>query len=527
MNIFISYKRESEPDLTVVQRTCNALKSGGHRVFIDHEMLVGIPWAERIEKEIRESDFLITFLSERSVNSEMVRWEIEKAHEFHMQEGHPRILPVRLAYREPFKNPLGAWLNPINWALWDDHEDTPRLVSELLDAISGKELHIDAAKKEVVVVAEGGDPASTCRQPSPSSQPEAATPGKSAQGVFYVERDSDKVASRTIKMKGGVTITIKAPRQMGKSLLLGRTLSVATQESKRTASLDFQLVDKDTVKNAEEFYRQFCFWITDVLDMEDKVDQFWHPKLSNPQNCTRYMERYILKSLGNDETLVLAIDEADKISEADFSKDFFAMLRSWHVKRNDMTDVIWNNLDLVLVISTEPYELINNHKQSPFNVGEIIDLKDFDDEKVVGLNERYGFPLDPEKEIKGSDGRAGLMRLLHGHPYLTRRALYLVANQDISKDGLFRDAAEDRGPFGDHLRYHLLRLLDQGDGSEAASKLQEGLIRGFTQVLKGRRCDDEMISHRLYGAGLVREEGEALVPRCQLYEAYFGEKLHV
>jgi hypothetical protein len=119
--IFISYKRNVEPDEAVALRVFELLRQH-YDVFIDQTMLVGTHWAERIEAELRRADFLITLLSAESIHSEMVLGEIETAHRLAQeQDGRPAMLPVRLAYREPFQYPLSAYLNPINWALWQNH----------------------------------------------------------------------------------------------------------------------------------------------------------------------------------------------------------------------------------------------------------------------------------------------------------------------------------------------------------------------------------------------------------------------
>ncbi|WP_017316783.1 AAA-like domain-containing protein [Mastigocladopsis repens] len=107
------------------------------------------------------------------------------------------------------------------------------------------------------------------------------------------------------------------------------------------------------------------------------------------------------------------------------------------------------------------------------------------------------------------------MVLLHGHPYLVRRALYLVASQQIQAEALFAQAIGDRGPFGDHLRYHLFRIYEKKD-----------LVQGFLQVIHNNTCPDERIARLLSAAGLVRREGQIIVPRCQLYADYFREHLH-
>jgi hypothetical protein len=106
------------------------------------------------------------------------------------------------------------------------------------------------------------------------------------------------------------------------------------------------------------------------------------------------------------------------------------------------------------------------------------------------------------------------MTLLGGQPYLVRQALYLVASGRISAADLFTHAADDGGPFGDHLRYHLFRLHSH-----------EGLIRGLRQIIRNNTCADARVVFRLRSAGLIRMEGRAVLPRCQLYADYFREHL--
>ena len=72
----------------------------------------------------------------------MVRGEIELAHQLAQVQGAPRILPIRLGYREPFAYPLSEYLNGINWAFWDSLADTDRLIDELRQAIAGEPLSI-------------------------------------------------------------------------------------------------------------------------------------------------------------------------------------------------------------------------------------------------------------------------------------------------------------------------------------------------------------------------------------------------
>ena len=81
------------------------------------------------------------------------------------------------------------------------------------------------------------------------------------QSTFYVERPSDHTALAAIERQG-ITISIKAPRQMGKSSLLMRIVDAATRQGKRVALLDFQLFEKAALTDANTFFRQFCSWLT-------------------------------------------------------------------------------------------------------------------------------------------------------------------------------------------------------------------------------------------------------------------------
>jgi hypothetical protein len=513
--IFISYKRNVHPDEQIALQVFQAL-SQQHQVFIDQTMSIGTRWAERIEAEIHQADFFITFLSAWSTQSEMVIAEIETAHHLSKsQQGRPVILPVRLAYQEPLVYPLSAYLNGINWAFWKDTEDTPRLIDELLQAISGTPLTIATQKSpsspvgERLVLSEvevsRTTSSSPLPHPFPSAQPisiEMPEGTMESQSAFYVERSSDPLALQTIEQQG-VTITIKGPRQMGKSSLLIRTIKTAVNARKRVALLDFQLFDKTALTNADLFFRQFCTWLTDELEMTDKVTEYWNLPLGNSQRCTRYVGRYLLKEFGN--PLVLAMDEVETVFDTEFRSDFFGMLRSWHNSR--ATTPIWKQLDLALVTSTEPYQLIDNLNQSPFNVGQVIDLEDFTPAQVSDLNRRHGSPFNPKEEQQ-------LMALLGGHPYLIRLALYSVASQRLSVNELFTNATTDNGIFGNHLRNHLFRLHNKQE-----------LVKAMFQIIRQNLCEDERIFFRLRGAGLVRREGRIVLPRCQLYAEYFREHL--
>jgi len=500
--IFISYKRNIEPDTPVATAVYEALRQS-HDVFIDQTLQVGEKWAERIQNAIKESDYLIIFLSEYSVHSEMVVAEVETAHHHGKAFGRPAILPVRLAFSESLVYPLSAYLNPLQWALWDQETDTPRLIAELQRAVSGKGLSEKSTESMAVMPTKQEVPTAFANiQLKDLGSPEGTMPH---QSPFYIERESDSEAVNAVRDISGVTVTIKGPRQMGKSSLLNRLLFEAKKKDMLTAFIDFQLIENMAMENVDIFYKQFCSLLSWEFEVEDRTDEFWKTPLGQVQKTTNYLQRHLLKQI-NDVPILLAMDEVERMFGSPFRSDFFSMLRSWHNNRARGGD--WTRFNMALVTSTEPYQFIADLNQSPFNVGQVVELVDFTLEQVSELNHRHQNPLTGEEV-----GR--LFDLLGGHPYLTRRALYLVASQRDTFTELFETAFEDNGPFGDHLRNYLFRMSDQ-------EKLKSGLV----QVIRHQRCSDEHIFFQLRGSGLVKRIDNAVVPRNKLYAEYFIERLN-
>lgn len=500
--IFISYKRNVEPDAPIATAVYEALQQE-HDVFIDSTIHVGENWAEIIQRFIKESDYLICFLSAASVHSEMVIAEIETAYHRDREHGKPSILPVRLNYDEPLAYPLSAYLNPLQWALWNNYADTAKIITALKKAILGGKLPANTSTMPTYQkVIREEIPTAFANMPHDLGSPEGTMPHESP---FYVEREADHEAVSALNNIRGVTITIKGPRQMGKSSLLNRLIVAAQAMEMRTAFIDFQLIENAVMENGDVFYRQFCSLLSWEFEIEDRTEEYWKIPLGHVQKTTNYLQRHLLKEI-KDVQVLLAMDEVERMFASPFRSDFFSMLRSWHNNRARGGD--WVRLNLSLVTSTEPYQFIADLNQSPFNVGQVVELVDFTLGQVSDLNHRHHEPLT-DAQLRE------LYDLLCGHPYLTRRALYLIASQRTTFSEMIENACEDNGPFGDHLRNHLFRMGNQ-------DKLKAGLI----QVIRNHRCPDEHIFFQLRGAGLVKRVTNDVIPRNPLYADYFKKRLN-
>jgi hypothetical protein len=203
---------------------------------------------------------------------------------------------------------------------------------------------------------------------------------------------------------------------------------------------------------------------------------------------------------------VLALDEVDRVFQyPEISQGFFAMLRSWHEEAK--TVEIWENLRLIVVHSTENYGSLDIN-QSPFNVGLVVELTEFNQEQIEDLAQRHQLDYNQAQVQQ-------LMSMLGGHPYLVRLALYQLAfGQTLEK--LLQNAPTNAGIYEEHLR----RFLN-------TFKLNPHLAEAFMQVVTATEPVSiaTMPAYQLYSMGLVKRVGDKLVPRCQLYQQYFREHL--
>ena len=320
------------------------------------------------------------------------------------------------------------------------------------------------------------------------------------QSPFYVERHADDQLRQQLAEQG-TTTTIQAGRQTGKTSLL--THAIHAYQGK-IIYLDFQLVDEVSAESLTSFLRFLSEAIAEQLDMDwDVVDKYWQAARNPAQTFNRFLQQEILQRSAR--PVLLAIDEADVLLGVEYQKHFFALLRAWDSRR--AFDADWRKLNLVMVISTHPYLLIDDVNLSPFNVGLTIRLKDFSPEQVADLNGRHGSPL-------GRNEVATLMGLVGGHPYLVRQAYYTLVSERLSLRDLLGVASSPEGPFGKHLLFYHHSL-----------KKNPALLTAFGQLLRDQKLPDESLLERLVAVGLIQQEDGKWQPRCGLYGEFFKRQV--
>ncbi|MEL6166927.1 MAG: AAA-like domain-containing protein, partial [Cyanobacteria bacterium J06628_3] len=170
-------------------------------------------------------------------------------------------------------------------------------------------------------------------------------------------------------------------------------------------------------------------------------------------------EEYLLTEI--DSPIVLALDNVDKIfAYTEVIEDFFGMLRSWHEKAKILE--IWQQLRLVLAHSTEVYVPLDIN-QSPFNAGVPVELVEFNQQQVEKLVVIHRLNWS-DIEIKQ------LTKLVGGHPFLLRLAMYEVYSKGLNLEKLLQEASTEAGIYSNHLRGYL-ELLQKSPELTDAFKL--------------------------------------------------------
>ena len=325
---------------------------------------------------------------------------------------------------------------------------------------------------------------------------------------FYIERSTGNLYSRSTALR-----RIKAPRKWGKTSTVIRIINREKQQGFYTVCLNFQEFDTDTSQSLGIFLQKFCESIIQELNetglvIENNVAEHWENALvpNNKAKCRIFIQKYILTII--DKPLVIVLDEVDRIfGNYQIEVEFFALLRVFYER--SASEQIWQKLKMIIVHSQDYTETSKN--KSPFNVGESIELPEFDKSQVQELLVQHGLNWQ-SKQVEQ------LIELVGGHPYMVRVALYKIANQEMTFSKFLELAPTEAGPFSGELLYHWDNLEKYGLKNEYRKVLG---VRDAIQI-------DAQKANILESMGLIkRDENNPNKVQCfcQLYRLYFQQHL--
>lgn len=566
--VFISYCRQ-EPDSSLAAELAEGIKQAGHQVFTANigpvclERDSAKDWLSEIDAQLEQCEYFLLLLSGPTAVSEIVIEELRRIKElqYRRQKPEPIVLPIRVNYPAsiPLNHDLRNYINDRRQREWESPDDTARLLQEINQMLSKKVVTEGTQQSSGTTAIDAEDDISggfivnlnllrredilpkctttntitisrtlpLSNPPSPAAEPELPQGQVRLDSAFYVDRVPWEAQCYKEILQPGTLIRIKAPRQMGKTSLMARILYQAKEKGYRTVPLSFQHADAAAFANLNELLRWFCTKITRKLRLPHQIDDYWTDTYGSKDNCTAYFEDCLLPE--NNAPLVLGLDEVDRVFQyPKIADDFFGLLRAWYEEAGygDRDSELWAKLRLVVVHSTEVYIPLNVN-QSPFNVGLPIELSEFSAEQVADLARRHG--LNWQKDMVDK-----LMRIVGGHPYLVRVALYHIARKiadscrtvsglaqegkdlERSLDELLELAPTEAGVYGDHLRRHLWNLQEHRE-----------LGAAFSMVVTANAPVEleSMLAFKLHSLGLVQLRGNEVTVRFELYRQYFSDRL--
>ncbi|MEH1944127.1 MAG: AAA-like domain-containing protein [Nostoc sp.] len=323
---------------------------------------------------------------------------------------------------------------------------------------------------------------------------------------FYIERPPlERKVYREITTSGCV-IRIRSPKQMGKSSLVLRLCAFAHKLGYQTVNVNCYQFDSECLTDLNKLLRRLCWKIATGLGIDPNLKQKWNEEIGYNLSSGFYLENYLLVQCQN--PVVLILNEVDRFFEyPHICQEFFALLRSWCEEARHNPN--WQKLRLVMVYSTEDY-ISMDINLSPFNIGLPIRLNDFTQPQVEDLARRYSLDSFKAKDL------AKLMSLVGGHPALIQISLYYLKSQEMTLEEIIEEAIANGGIYRDHLWRQLIKLQEN-----------PRLAKTFAEILAAKQdiSLNPIDTSKLEGLGLIRFEGDRVLPRYGLYQSYFAKQL--
>ncbi|NEO47418.1 MAG: hypothetical protein F6K55_26155 [Moorea sp. SIO4A3] len=332
-----------------------------------------------------------------------------------------------------------------------------------------------------------------------------SSPTRANQDI-YIDRPPIEARCYQEIVKPGALIRIKAPKMMGKTLLIQKIIAHGAKQGYGRVYLNMNQLP---FTNLDIFLKSFGLHVGNKIKLPNQLQTYWDDSLfTSVDNCTAYFEEYLLDSL--ESPLLLCLDDLDRVfHHQEIAEGFLPLLRSWH--ESGKFDDSWKKLRLVVAHATEIYIDLDINK-SPFNVGLPIELLEFDAEQVKRFAESYGLMLSVESVTK-------LMAMVGGHPDLLSQGFDYLKNHQAAEttlDTLLANAPTEAGIYGSHL-YLLLTSIQEH--SQLLDAVQ--LLLSTTNPVRL----DANITRKLERIGLVQRHGNDCSLRCNLYRQYFSDRI--
>jgi len=148
LRVALLHRRHEPQDERLARVLEERLAARGCQIQQDTIGVIGVEWALEKERILRTADAVILLLSDAGLRSELLRYEAATAcHTSALQNGRPRILPVRMALQGELPEPLQSRLRALPFASWSGPHDDEALAVWINEALDNLESTAESAPR--------------------------------------------------------------------------------------------------------------------------------------------------------------------------------------------------------------------------------------------------------------------------------------------------------------------------------------------------------------------------------------------
>ena len=200
----------------------------------------------------------------------------------------------------------------------------------------------------------------------------------------YVIRAADSAFYQALK--AGQFCYVLNSRQMGKSSLRVRTMQRLQAEGIVCVLIDLTEMGKQDM-TPEKWYGGIVQYLVSGCQLSSIIQwrTWWRERrdlLSPVQRLSLFIKEVLLVEVK--QNIVIFVDEIDRVLSQNFSlDDFFGLIRCCCEQRDTHPD--YKRLTFALLGVATPADLIRDKNQTPFNIGQGIQLQGFQPGEVQPL----------------------------------------------------------------------------------------------------------------------------------------------